>query len=118
MGDLSEHFNRDEFECKCTQCGFDTVDVGLINLLEAVRNHFGKPVIISSGCRCEAHNKAEGGSLKSQHLLGRAADIVVADTSPDAVATFLEVFGAQGIGRYNSFTHVDSRSGRTARWKG
>ena len=116
MQKVSEHFLRHEMSCR-DGCGFDTVDVGLINLLEAVRNHFGKPVIISSGCRCEAHNKAVGGSVKSQHLLGRAADIVVADTSPDAVATFLEVFGAQGIGRYPDFTHVDSRSGRVARWR-
>lgn len=117
MEKVSKHFVRSEFQCRCG-CGFDTVDIGLINLLEAVRNHFGKPVIITSACRCPEYNESVGGAHNSQHKLGRAADIVVADTKPDDVADFLDIFGAQGIGRYSTFTHVDSRSERNARWNG
>ena len=85
-------------------------------MLEAIRVHFDKPVVITSGCRCPAHNEAEGGAPNSQHKLGRAADIVVADTEPDDVATFVErTFNRGGVGRYSTFTHIDSR-GVKAGW--
>lgn len=112
MGDLSANFSRSEFRCKCLLCDFDTVDAQLLEVLESVRQFYGLPVIITSGCRCPAHNAAVGGSANSQHLLGRAADIVVKGMSPDGVANYLEQTypGRLGIGRYNSFTHLDSRN--------
>lgn len=116
---ISKHFNRSEFSCRCSNCcGFDTVDVQLINYLEAIRVHFNKPVIINSACRCESHNKAIGGALNSQHTKGRAADISVKDVSPKDVQAFandLIKFG--GVGSYETFTHIDSR-GYAARWEG
>lgn len=116
MGDLSAHFSRREFACKCG-CGYDTVDVQLLEACEAVRQHFGAPVTITSGCRCGAHNARVGGSPKSQHLLGRAADIVVQGVPPSEVAKYLDrTFpGRYGIGRYPTFTHIDTR-GTAARW--
>jgi uncharacterized protein YcbK (DUF882 family) len=118
MGDLSKHFNRSEFACKCG-CGFDTVDYELVNLLEDIREHFGQPVYINSACRCPMHNANEGGASQSQHLKGRAADISVKDVDPSVVAGYVELNGiVGGIGIYNSFTHIDTRSGFPARWSG
>jgi uncharacterized protein YcbK (DUF882 family) len=117
MGDISACFDREEFACSCG-CGFDTVDAELLVILDKVRFHFDRPVMINSGCRCPSHNGAVGGAVRSQHVLGRAADIVVMDIDPDAVATYLDSINAPGIGRYNNFTHVDSRSSRGARWAG
>lgn len=116
MGDLSVNFSRSEFACRCG-CGYDTVDAKLLEALEALRQHFGSPVSISSGCRCREHNQIVGGSSRSQHLFGRAADIVVRDVGPDEVADYLErtFTGRLGVGRYTRFTHVDSR-GNAARW--
>ena len=116
MNQLSPHFSRHEFACRC-RCGFDTVDTALLEALEAVRQHFGNPITITSGCRCTAHNTAVGGSPKSQHLLGRAADIVVRGVNPAQVVKYLErtFRGALGIGIYDTFVHVDSRLG-AARW--
>lgn len=110
---LSEHFDRREFACSCG-CGFDTVDVELLKMLEKIRVYFGSAVKINSACRCADKNKQVGGSKNSQHLFGRAADIVVDGVSPKDVADFAESF-ADGLGRYNSFTHIDSR-GSKARW--
>lgn len=117
MGDLSLNFNRKEFACKCG-CGFDTVDHGLVVILEDVRRHFEKPIKINSGCRCRAHNEAEGGSNGSQHTKGRAVDFVVSGVNPDLVAVYLArvCFGRYGIGQYNGRTHVDSRTNGPARW--
>ena len=114
---ISKHFTRWEFECKCG-CGYDTVDTQLIATLEAVREHFGRPVVITSGCRCEAYNERVGGSKKSQHKLGRAADIVIKNVDPQDVYEWLDIHNTNGgVGDYSTFTHLDSRGVR-ARWKG
>ena len=118
MGNVSQNFNRSEFACKCG-CGFSTVDVDLIKVLEVVRRRFGKPITINSACRCEDHNKNIGGSYGSKHKQGIAADIVVAETSPNEVYTFLDEYepNRHGVGKYNNFTHIDVRQNK-ARWEG
>lgn len=115
MGDISQNFDRSEFKCRC--CGLDTVDAELIEILESIRAHFGKPVKVTSGCRCEAYNKSVGGKKRSQHLLGRAADIQIKDTSPINVYEYAEYLMSDrgGLGNYNTFTHIDTRTGK-ARW--
>ena len=61
------------------------------------------------------HNRAVGGVLNSEHVMGCATDIDVEDMRPDEVQARCEDF--DGLGYYSSFTHVDSR-GYTARWNG
>ena len=120
MGDLSEHFSRVEFACNCG-CGFDTVDSGTLAVLEEVRQHFNASVVINSGCRCANWNKQVGGEPNSYHMQARAADIAVAGVPPSRVADFVEngpLKGEGGVGRYNTFTHVDTRSNGPARWTG
>jgi hypothetical protein len=45
------------------------------NILDPLREAYGKPIIVTSGFRCEKLNKAVGGAKSSQHRLGQAADI-------------------------------------------
>jgi zinc D-Ala-D-Ala carboxypeptidase len=45
------------------------------NIFEPIRNHFGKPIFISSGYRSAELNKAIGGAASSQHCQGEAIDI-------------------------------------------
>ena len=101
-------FPRIGFSCKCG-CGFNTVDVELLEICSAVREFLGVPVIINSGCRCKEHNAEVGGASHSQHLLGRAADLRV--KNPAEVYSFLcDTFpGRYGFIQYPSFVHVDSR---------
>lgn len=119
MGDISRHFNRSEFGCQCSyeDCEDIAVDVELIKVLEDVREHFGKPVIINSSYRCERHNEDVGGAPRSKHRLGIAADIVVKTIHPHKVYTYLDnkYPDRYGMGKYNTFTHVDVR-GSCARW--
>ena len=49
------------------------------NLLQPLRNAFGKPIRITSGYRSTEVNKAVGGSKNSQHTKGEAVDIVSSD---------------------------------------
>jgi uncharacterized protein YcbK (DUF882 family) len=116
MGDLSNNFSRHEFACKCG-CGFDTVDVELIPVLQALRDYFARRVTISSGCRCGAYNYRVGGSGKSQHTFAKAADISVQSVAPSTVHHYLDkkYESKYGIGLYQTFTHIDVRKIR-ARW--
>ena len=114
---LSTHFKRGEFSCHCG-CGKDEISMKLIELLEEIRDFFGKPISITSGFRCEAHNKAVGGAPKSQHCQGIAADIKVQDIPASQVYRRLEDhFGKRigGMGSYPNWVHVDVRDGH-ARW--
>nr|DAW07892.1 MAG TPA: peptidase [Microviridae sp.] len=115
---ISEHFLVNEFRCKD---GADPVcvDGRLVSILELVRLKFGKPVVINSGYRTPSYNRKIGGAKFSQHMYGRAADIVVKGVKPEVVYNFLcEVFpGSCGFGLYPSFVHVDCRKSKS-RWKG
>ena len=48
-------------------------------VLQPLRDHLGKPVVVSSGYRCKDLNRKVGGVENSQHLKGEAADIKVRD---------------------------------------
>ena len=113
---VSENFRASEFLCKgalcCTQ---GQIDEKLVEILQKIRSHFGKPVHISSAYRCAAWNKAVGGVSNSYHCYGQAADIKVEDTAPAEVAKFAESIGVKGIGLYETdadgnFVHVDTRT--------
>lgn len=119
MGDISAHFNRSEFLCKCGNCDFDTVDVETLRVLEQLRQHFMQPITITSGCRCIDHNVSIGGSYGSQHTKGRAADFKVKDVTPQEVHEFLDLLYPDdyGLGLYSGWNHVDTRKTK-ARWNG
>ena len=120
MGDLSQNFNRSEFACAC--CGRADVDDLLVEALQLLRSLVGLPIHVNSGVRCPKHNasKAVKGATDSQHLLGRAADIVIQGLDPWEMfenAMVITAFRYGGVGVYpeNGFIHVDVRGFR-ARW--
>ena len=117
MGDLSKHFNRSEFACKCGKCESIAVDYELVQVLEKLRAHCGQPITITSAYRCAKHNKAVGGATKSKHRLGIAADIQVKNFPPSDIAMYFrnEYPAKYGIGEYKTFTHIDVRKD-AARW--
>ena len=47
------------------------------DILQPIRDAWRAPIVVSSGYRSEALNKAVGGVSNSQHRLGEAADIKV-----------------------------------------
>ena len=114
---LSDNFIVSEFKCND---GSDKIliDSDLIDILQKIRTHFNKPITINSAYRNATYNKKIGGASKSQHVCGTAADIVVKDTKPEAVAQYVEYLmpNQGGIGLYSTFVHVDVRTNR-ARWK-
>jgi len=65
-----------EVACRCG-CGFALVKPELLDAFRVIREAAGRPLVVASGCRCEAHNAAVGGSLPSSHVLGEALDLEV-----------------------------------------
>ena len=122
---LSPHFRVREFRCRD---GTDPVfvDTALVELLERIREHFGKPVILTSAYRTAAHNAAVGGAKFSQHLYGKAADIQVQGVNVEQLAAYAGSLlpDTGGVGRYpvrpgraTGWVHVDVRKAK-ARWTG
>ena len=58
-------------------------------ILQPVRDKFG-PTVINSGYRCKKLNTAIGGSKKSQHCFGEAADIEVPTLSNRDLAEWIK----------------------------
>lgn len=108
---VSKHFKRGEFACKCG-CGMAPVDIALVAVVQAVRDHFGASVTVTSGSRCEAHNEAVGGSKGSYHKKGMACDIQVKGVTPaDVYAWLCEQYPCKyGFMLYKTFVHIDVRT--------
>lgn len=121
---LTENFSLHEFECNC---GCKIPDEVLNNIkivannLQILRDTIDKPIKLTNAYRCPEHNAKVGGVSSSQHIKGLAADIQVKNLKPSDVADIAEhemVNGRLkhgGVGRYDTFTHVDFR-GYNARW--
>ena len=122
---LTENFSLDEFKSK-DGASFPAEVMQNLSILaeqlQALRDHLGKPITITSGYRSKEHNKKIGGALDSYHVRGMAADIQVAGMKPKEVAEEIEKLIKEGkmleggIGIYNSWVHYDHRNKRI-RWK-
>ena len=121
---LTKNFSKSEFDSKDGapmphEVLFNVQK--LANQLQALRNVVNAPIRINSAYRSPSHNKKIGGVPNSQHVFGRAADIVVKGKTPLQVAQIIEGMIASGdmlqggIGVYDTFTHYDIR-GSKARW--
>ncbi|WBK39772.1 endolysin [Desulfofustis phage LS06-2018-MD01] len=110
-GDLTTNFSRLEFACKCG-CGFDTIDYAQLVELQTIRTLSNGKIIITSGCRCVNYNEWIDGAPKSQHLIGRATDIISEVLSPKQLFDLLNTLkdGKGGLILYDDFVHTDSRT--------
>ncbi len=82
----------------------------LVGMLRDVSRQFGRPVIVSSGCRSKHGNRRAGGAKRSFHLRCMAADIKVIGVSESKVLRAARnLAGRGGIGTYchNSVVHID-----------
>ena len=118
---MTKNFKLKEFECK-GGCDmplevYENI-IKLASQLQFLRDYTGRPITINSAYRCKKHNRSIGSKDTSQHVLGKAADITIKHFTPDEVFDVIQNLRRnpmlkgvkfQGIGRYNTFTHVDLR---------
>lgn len=121
---VTANFSKSEFECSDgSQMPLEVFNnvIKVAENLEVLRAHFNMPVNINSAYRSAVYNRSVGGAVNSQHLSGKAADVVIDGVSPNEVADAIEflidvgLMQEGGLGRYDTFTHYDIR-GTKARW--
>lgn len=112
-------FREDELRCPC--CHTCIMDPVLLTRLQALRDEFDEPLLITSAYRCREHNEAVGGYPKSQHLRGRAVDIAIDHYTPGQKLRLISLvhgFRFKGVGYYKTFIHIDVREGSKSLWVG
>ena len=121
---LTKDFNRSEFDCNDGSLMPKEVLLNiqkLANQLQVLRDCLGVPITVNSGYRSTSYNKKIGGTLNSQHILGKAADITAKGYTPAQVNARIEQLINSGdmlqggLGSYNKFSHYDIRKTRV-RW--
>lgn len=103
-----KNFKLSEIKCKCGGKYCNGYPVGfsydLLKQLQDVRNHFNKPVIITSAIRCTTHNKNVGGVKNSRHTKGTAVDFYVKGVNYNTLKSYINKLP------YNNYTYNISGS--------
>jgi uncharacterized protein YcbK (DUF882 family) len=91
-----------------------------LRIVDKLRAHFGRPIVLLSSYRSPAYNKAISGASRSFHCDFIALDIAVAGKSPKQVIDVLRAWRKEGrftggLGLYDTFVHIDTR-GYNANW--
>jgi len=115
MAKLSKNFEQWEFACGCG-CGYDDIDLKLVDKLQMLRDLVGKPIVITSGCRCHDYNKHIGGVISSPHLEGLAADIQVSGMAPTTLAILADRIKYIRIGIYEKHLHIDVKPANPSKY--
>ena len=112
--DEIRYFKREEkgIACPCGRCGGFPVEPEetLVRLADQVRDHFGAPVIVSSGVRCQTHNDELPGSAKnSYHVKGKAMDFCVRGISGAKLLAYVKTMPVHYAYQINGsdFVHMD-----------
>lgn len=99
------------FRCPCNrpECDAPLPMPELLDVLDLLRGAVNRPLIITSGVRCEQRNTSIGGELDSEHLTGRAADIWA--PSSNEMYTLVEAGYSVGLARLGVYRdkhlHID-----------
>lgn len=107
-----DYFDKEEFECKCG-CGLCDPNPELVRKLNVARYFADMAIKINSGTRCKEHNRQEGGSETSSHLISvmgfsTAVDIQCRDALERGVLLVALVeAGFRRIGIGDTFLHTD-----------
>jgi uncharacterized protein YcbK (DUF882 family) len=121
---MTKNFSKEEFDCNDgSEMPINVYHnmVKVANQLQTLRDYIGKPIQVNSAWRSEEYNASIGGVKNSQHIMGRAADIVIKGMTPIEVSKIIEELIGKGdmlqggLGIYSSFVHYDIR-GIKARW--
>ncbi|WP_133965479.1 YcbK family protein [Eubacterium limosum] len=107
----SPHFAMEEYRCDCTgYCdGWPcAMRPELLEKIEALRCSYERPIIITSGVRCEARNEEVGGVSWSFHKRGCAADLYCPGIGVGDLAQTAKELGLNVLPYYGSgYIHVE-----------
>jgi zinc D-Ala-D-Ala carboxypeptidase len=116
---MTPHFSKDELSCRCG-CGLAQFQPGFLDRLEELRAAYGKPMRITSACRCASHNArvSPQAPLKSLHIGDKetrpghkgtlAVDVAVAGADKGGIVAEAWRRG-WSVGWNKAFVHLDRR---------
>ena len=105
---LSEHFNVQEFRCKCSQNHDILIAEELVDKLEKLYTKLNcSKIIITSGMRCPSYDISIGGNGGGQHPLGKAADVVCYNQAGEKISSKLVCCAAQDLG-FGGIANIDT----------
>lgn len=118
----TKNFSWREFYCPLAK-SVPVTDLALyhVSKLQELRDKLGRGLKVNSGYRSPEHNARVGGATQSMHLefasditpvgaSGAAGQRLPLELWLDSTAEIAEDLGFSGIGRYNSFIHLDCRA--------
>jgi hypothetical protein len=117
---MTPHFGRAELQCKCG-CALAQFQPGFLDQLELLRTTYGRPMRLTSACRCAAHNAKASpqAPLRSLHIGDRetrpghkgtlAVDAAVAGEGKGDLFALAWRHG-WSVGWNRGFLHLDRRS--------
>lgn len=117
---MTPHFSTAELQCKCG-CGLAQFQTGFLQALETIRTAYGRPMRITSACRCADHNArvSPQAPLRSLHIGNRetrpghkgtlAVDVAVAGEDKGDLFAIAWRHG-WSVGWNRGFLHLDRRS--------
>lgn len=117
---LSENFKLSEFVTSAKHPNIpnnpppeavDNIRRLVANILDPARKGISMPIVVTSGYRSQALNRAVGGSATSQHIKGEAADIICNDNARlfnfiRENAVFDQLIWEHGTDKYPAWVHV------------
>ena len=107
----SAHFEMAEYRCDCAGLcdGWPArMNPVLLDRIEALREYYGLPLVITSGVRCEDRNTEVGGVAWSFHKRGDAADLYCPGVAVGDLAQTAKDLGMNVLPYYASgYIHVE-----------
>lgn len=127
-GQITKNFNIAEFKCKANgEMLLNEAVIEHIQRLQKFRDWYNRVMIITSGYRTPEYNESIGGNLNSQHLKALVSDFALPNEfqtySSKRQYEYLQNVRKKwgqlckesgirgGVGWYNTFVHLDSRTG-------
>lgn len=127
MNGPSPHLSWNELACRDSMRTCYPLDwratraVELAAAFEALRAAVGLPLVVLSAYRTPEHNRKVGGAKSSQHVQGRALDLLPPKgwTPLQLAAVARTIPAIRGIGVYRTFVHIDIRpTTKLVAWNG
>ena len=118
---ITPNFSVSEMTCRCG-CGLNEMDEEFMKMLQALRDEMQIPLKVTSGVRCQRHNKNVSSTGKNgPHTHAKAADILISGSKAMQMFDKAREIGFNGIGlsqkgdHSKRFVHLDTL-GREALW--
>lgn len=111
----SRNFKTHELTCK--HCGAVGITQKAMDMLQELRDLWGKPMIITSAYRCPEHPVEARKAKPGHHAKGHAFDIKCTPAEAVDLIILARKIGFKGFGFHPEFLHVDAREqNRVSGW--